>query len=187
MRKFCLTLSHHQDRKISGINRRVANTGKNYRHAANMIQMSVRDDKRAYFIFTFLQISCIRDHIVHSRRLLVREMHPCVNHDNIIPDFYRGHIFTDFFHPAEWDYPDYPPLWFWNFSATLVVILIFFHKRMLAPPRSAVSLFGILISGAFNQALSVSSLMLPACQLASGCFLSYRRILFILNTHRAER
>src|SRR3989344_4502493 len=107
MREFRLTLSHHQDGKISGVDRRVPDAGENQRHAADVVEVSMSDDERAYFIFTLFEVGRIWDDIVHSRGSFIGKMHTGVNDDNVFADFYRGHILADFFYTAEWNNPNY--------------------------------------------------------------------------------
>ena len=72
-----------------------------------MVQVRVRDDERAYFVLAFFQVSCIGNYIVHARRRFVGKMHAGVNYDNVVADFYYGHIFSDFFHSAQGNNANY--------------------------------------------------------------------------------
>src|SRR3989344_8241249 len=107
VREFRLAFSHQENRKFAGIDGRAADARKSQRNASDIVQVSVGDEKRADFILAFFQVSGVGDDIVHSRSRLGGEMHTRVNDDDVIVNFYRGHILADFFQASQGDNADY--------------------------------------------------------------------------------
>src|SRR3989344_7687801 len=102
-------------------------------------------DKRANFVFAFLQVGCVRYDIVHPWSFLVGEIHPGVNHDDVIADFYSSHVFTDFLHTTKGDNSYDSTLRIGDSDARYIFILAFIVKGTFAATLSAKSFFGILV------------------------------------------
>src|SRR3989344_4361838 len=132
MREFRLALPHHQDGKISGVNRRIADAREYQRYASDVVQVAVGYDERLYFVFPFFKVSRVGYDIVHSGCGFVGKMHTGINNNDVFADFYGGHILADFFHSSEWNDADYAGSRRGNisvFPATGIFILVLRAKR----------------------------------------------------------
>ena len=90
------------ERKLGAVNRH-GNPLQHIRRRADVILMSVRDQKRAYTVVIFLQIADIGNHQIDSQHILLRKNHAAVYHNDIVSIFKNGHVLSDFVNAAQWN------------------------------------------------------------------------------------
>ena len=71
---------------------------------ADMILMSVREDDPSQLFMICAEIRDVGKNTVDAVHVLVREAHAAVDHDDIVAEFIRVHVFSDLTEPAERNY-----------------------------------------------------------------------------------
>ncbi|MPM90852.1 hypothetical protein SDC9_137975 [bioreactor metagenome] len=70
---------------------------------ANVILMSMRDEKAFELVAVLTQVCHIRNDNVDAGHIVIRKAKPAVDNDDIAVVFKYGHILPDFTHAAERD------------------------------------------------------------------------------------
>ena len=86
--------------QVSGVNRKIEISEK-VRNSADMVLMTVGDDKTLDFIPVFKNIGEIRNNYIYARCFLIRERHSAVHKKHIPVIFVKSYIFSDFSESAE--------------------------------------------------------------------------------------
>src|SRR3989344_2561103 len=104
MRKFFLTLFYHEARQMLRVDGRIADAVNQVGDAANVVEVAVRYKNAENPIFVFLQISCVREHVVDAGHDVFRyKLKSCVENHNAFLKLYERHIASDFLNSPDRD------------------------------------------------------------------------------------
>ena len=99
--KFLLALLYHLCGEAPRVNRRVADAIDNVGDTADVVEVTVGYEEPAYFVATLFQICRVGQDVINARRVSFGERESAVENENIIAEFDRSHVASDFFDAAQ--------------------------------------------------------------------------------------
>src|SRR3989344_2934561 len=103
LREFLLALLYHLSGQFTRVDERVPDAIDDVRYAADMIKVSVRDEKPAYLVASLFEVAGVRQNVIDARGFVFLELESCVEDEDIVADLDRGHVAADLFDAAQGD------------------------------------------------------------------------------------
>jgi hypothetical protein len=97
-----------------------------------VVEVAVRDEQSANLVASLFKIAGIRKNVVDTRCVVFGERESCIENKDVVADFDRGHVATDFFHAAERNNAHDVILWWGHHLARLFIAaggLLMFNLR----------------------------------------------------------
>ena len=103
--KFFLSLQDHERSEVSSIDRWISNALDEEWNTANVVEVTVGNNKSSDFVFVLFKVFSIWKNVVDTRRIVFRrhKLKASIKDEDIVSSLNSEHIFSHFLYTAEWD------------------------------------------------------------------------------------